>query len=323
VNFQRDLQVRLQERYRRLYKVDFQLYKNEAGYLVNFIRSTPALRYLIEDVERSHAEIDPETWVQEHFGWHQAEWPETETARAKVAWFLLQQWAHNDSGAAMFGHTLDSSQNNLGVGARTATEAVVEPLIEFLQERIGEASDVLYLLERYVRRVEWFEHDRLFAAYEADTAHGESIYDTDLRQFLFEQGIDYPFSQPRSASGESDVVANLDGDDPLVCEVKLYNGDSYRKSYVAKGVQQAASYARDYGKTSAYLVVVNLSAKHLQFHSDAEAKEWPPRIDVGGVIVFIVQVRARPQPSASKRGTAEVVTFTKDDLLRTDDGSGD
>jgi hypothetical protein len=291
--------------------------------LVNFIRSTPALRYLIEDVERSESEIDPAVWVSEHFGWHQAEWPETEIGRAKVAWHLLQQWAKADNAAAMFGHELDSSQNDLGVGARTATEAVVEPLIEFLQERIGEASDVLYLLERYVRRVEWFEQERLFAAYEANTARGESVYDSDLRQFLFEQGIDYPFSQPRSASGESDVVANLDGDDPLVCEVKLYDGDRYGKSYLAKGVQQATAYARDYGKTSAYLVVVNLSPKHLQFHSDSEAKEWPPRIEVGGVTVFIVHVRALPQASASKRGTAEVVTLMKDDLLRTDDASGE
>jgi hypothetical protein len=316
VNYQRDLQVRLQERYRRLYKVDVSLYKNEAGYLITFIRSTPALKYLIENVERSHPDLDPASWVSEHFGWHQAEWPETETGRAKVAWHLLQQWAQDDHGAAMFGHTLDSSENNLGIGARTATEAVVEPLIEYLQERIGEASDVLYVLERYVRRVEWFERDRLHAAYEENPSRGESIYDTDLRQFLFEQGIDYPFSQPRSASGESDVVAGLDGDDPLVCEVKLYDAARYGKSYIAKGVQQATAYARDYGKTSAYLVVVNLSAKHLQLPTDGEAKEWPPRIDVGGVTVFIVQVRALPQPSASQRGTAEVLMLTKDDLLR-------
>ncbi len=319
MNFQRDLQVRLQERYRRLYKAGFKLYKGEAGYLVNFIRSTPALRYLIEDVERSEPDLDPAAWVSEHFGFHQAAWPESEIGRTKVAWYLLQQWTQDDHGAATFGHTLDHSQNDLAYGARVATEAVVEPLIEFLQERIGEASDVLYLLERYVRRVEWFEQDRLFAEYEANTKRGESVYDADLRQFLFEQGIDYPFSQPGSASGESDVVANLDGDDPLVCEVKLYDGDRYGKPYVAKGVHQATAYARDYGKTSAYLVVVNLSAKHLQFHSDAEAKEWPPRIDVGGVTVFIVQVRALPQVSASRRGTAEVVPLTKDDLLRTDD----
>ncbi len=315
MNYQRDLQVRLQERYRRLYKVDAQLYKNEAGYLVTFIKSTPALRYLVEDVERSHPEIDPETWVNDHFGWNQAEWPESETGRAKVAWHLLGLWAQDSQAAALFGHGLDMS-SSISAGARTATEAVVEPLIEFLQERIGEASNVLYILERYVRRVEWFEQAGLYAEYQADTTHGESIYDTDLRRFLFEQGIDYPFSQPLSASGRSDVVAGLDGDDPLVCEIKLYDGDRYGKAYLAKGVQQAASYARDYGKTSAYLVVVNLSPRHLQVHSDAEAKEWPPRIDVGGVIVFLVQVRALPQASASKLGTAEVVAVSRDDLLR-------
>ncbi len=55
--------------------------------------------------------------------------------------------------------------------------------------------------------------------------------------------------------------------------------------------------------------------------ADAEAKEWPPRIDVGGVTVFIIHVRALPQAAASKRGTAEVVTLSKHDLLRTDDAS--
>jgi hypothetical protein len=294
MNFQRDLQVRLQERYRRLYKAGYQLYKNEAAFLVEFIRSTPALRYLVENLERSALDLDPKQWVAEHFGWHTAEWPPSEDGRAKVAWHLLQEWAQADQGAAMFGHTLDPSEKSLAAGARTATEAAIEPFIEFLQERIGEASNVLYLLERYVRRVEWFEQERLWAAYQADTAHGEHIYDTDLRRFLFEQGIDYPFSQPKSASGQSDVVANVEGDDPLVCEVKLYDGASYNKSYLAKGVQQVTNYAHDYGKTTAYLVIFNLSTKILHLPSDGGQKEWPPRIDMGGVTVFLVHVRALP-----------------------------
>jgi hypothetical protein len=319
VKFQRDLQVRLQERYRRLYKAGAKLYKNEAGYLIGFIRSTPALRSLIEDVERSEPDLDPTAWVAENFTWNTARWPESEVGRAKVAWQLLRQWAQEDHGAAMFGHHLDRSNNNLDAGARLGTEAVVEPLIEYLQERIGEASDVLYLLERYVRRVEWFERDRLWSAYEADTAHGEAIYDGDLRRFLFEQGIDYPFSQPRSPSGESDVVAGLEEDDPLVCEVKLYDAASYTQAYLARGVQQATNYAHDYGKTSAYLVIFNLSRKLLKLPSDGGSSEWPARLDVGDVTVFLVQVRALPQPPASTRGAAEVVTVAKEDLLRAEE----
>lgn len=321
MNYQRDLQVRLQERYRRLYKAGDALFTTEAGYLIAFIQSTPALRYLVDNVERSEPEIDPATWITEHVSWQAVSWPPTETGRAKVAWHLLQEWSHEDHGAAMFGIHLDHSQNNTDAGTRISTEAVVEPFIEYLQERIGEVSDILYLLERYVRRVEWFEQERLWKAYEADTAHGEQIYDTDLRKFLFEQGIDYPFSQPKSASGQSDVVANVETGDPLVCEVKLYDGSSYNKSYLAKGTQQATSYAHDYGKTTAYLVIFNLSAKMLHLPTDGEPKQWPPRIDVGGVTVFLIQVRALPQASASTRGAADVVTMTKDDLLQSDDKS--
>jgi hypothetical protein len=316
MNYQRDLQVRLQERYRRLYKAGFRQYKHEAGYLVAFIRATPALLYLVETIQRSEPEIDPAKWIEEHISLQQVDWPETEIGRAKVAWYLLQEWAQSDQGAAMFGYTIDRSRNDLNVGARTATEAVVEPLIEFLQERIGEASDILYLLERYGRRVEWFDQDRLWALYQADTPRGEAIYDSDLRRFLFEQGIDYPFSQPRSASGETDVVANIEGDDPLVCEIKLYDGGRYGKPYLAKGVQQATSYARDYGQATAHLVIVNLSAKMLKLPSDGDLGQWPPRIDIAGVTVFLIQIRGLPQGSASTRGTADVVTVTKNDLLR-------
>jgi hypothetical protein len=156
-----------------------------------------------------------------------------------------------------------------------------------------------------------------------DTARGESIYDADLREFLFDQGIDYPFSQPRSGSGEADVIANLESFDPLVCEVKLFDATRYGKSYLARGVQQAAAYARDYGKTSAQLVVINLSTKHIDFPSDLDQSYWPPRIQVGGITVFLVQVRAQPLPSASRRGAAEVVTITADELVRSseDDSS--
>lgn len=79
-------------------------------------------------------------WVQSNFGWNMAQWPPTEGGRAKVCWYLLQQWATEDTGAATFGHLLNPGDSSLASGARSATEAVVEPLIELLQERIGKAA---------------------------------------------------------------------------------------------------------------------------------------------------------------------------------------
>ncbi len=312
MRYQQDLQVKLQERYRRLYKAGWSTYEHEARYLCEFIRSIPALRFLVESIERAEPELDPAQWKVENIGWNKFDLPQTEDGHAKLCWYLLEEFAEPGHRPMDVGHAIDVGENNLDSLCRIATEGVVEPLIEYLQERIGDSSDVLHLLERYVRRVEWFEKDRLWAAYEADTKRGEATYDRDVRQFLFDQGIEYPFSQPRSASGEADVVADLDEEDPLVCEIKLFDGDV---GYLAKGFHQAVFYANDYRKTSAYLVIFNLTENVLQIGSDASGKHWPPRLEVGGVTVFIIVVSARPQPTASKRGKAQLIKIGKSQLV--------
>jgi hypothetical protein len=165
--------------------------------------------------------------------------------------------------------------------------------------------------------VQWFEQERLYAAYVSDTARGEDGYAVDLRRFLFGQGIDYPFSEPASPAGETDIAALLDTSDPLVCEVKLYDGDSYRVGRIAGGVQQAVRYARDYGKTVAYLVIFNLCADHLALPSDDPERRPPPCLRVGGVTVYMVVVQALPVGSASKQGRANDVVVTRDQLVTT------
>jgi hypothetical protein len=128
----------------------------------------------------------------------------------------------------------------------------------------------------------------------------EEVYDTHLRRFLFAEGINLPFSQAKSASGESDVLTGLDTDDPFIGEVKIY-GVGRTKRSLAGGVHQAISYASDYGKQVAYLMIINLSGKPLSLPSDDDPKLWPPRITVAGTRVYLIAVRALPPvASASK-----------------------
>jgi hypothetical protein len=199
---------------------------------------------------------------------------------------------------------------------RAATTAIVEPLVNYLEETLGSSSDILYLLEKYRRRVEWFEQARLYEAAQGDRRVGETAIDRDLRQFLFDQGVDYPYSQPASASGKADVVSELESDDPLVCELKLYDGDSYGLPYLAQGANQAFRYARDYGKPAAYLVVANMSDQRLDFPSDADPREWPPRLSVAGVVLFFVAVQVKPLSVASKQRGASTRPISRADLLK-------
>ncbi len=216
-------------------------------------------------------------------------------------------------------------QRNLNDNWREFTERVLQPLFDYLTERVGAESSVLYVLERYVRRVEWFDRQALYDQAMANSQRAEEVYDTDLRRFLFSEGMNMPFSQAKSASGLSDVVSELDTDDPLVCELKIFDGASRGKRHLGSGVNQAVQYASDYGKHTAYLVIINLSGRQLALPNDGDPKVWPPNIDVASVRVYLIAVRALPTKSASKQGKPAPVNITQANLVDPDtiDGAGE
>lgn len=301
MKFQEGLQVELRNRYRRLYKSDYDSYASELRYLRAWIEERQALKAIIDAVERSEPGVDADAWFTALSRHDAVEWPDSEAGRAKVVWRILVRLANGDLQASTVGRTF-SRESNLNDAVRDFTDGPVEAFVEYLERRLVAASDMLYLLERYGRRVLWFEQHRLWDSYQADTRHGEALYDADLRRFLFEQGVDYPYSQPAGPSGKVDILVDLEGDSPLACEVKLFDGDSYGAPYLAKGLQQARRYAEDYGRTEAFLVVFNLTTRALSLPTDDNAKQWPPRLHVGGVTTFVVVVQAAPMASASTSG---------------------
>ncbi|WP_108664521.1 hypothetical protein [Euzebya rosea] len=317
MRFNEGLQVRLQEKYRRLYKTSYDSYGFQAKYFVDWIETQPALTSILGTVDRSTPEVDAAQWYEQHKGrdGRGLAYPDSEAGFAKIAWWLVQETAR--AGAQGFRIPMDLTYvRNMDDAIRDFTSAVVEPLIEYLQERLAAETDVLYTLERYRRRVQWFEHERLWEAYNEGSVRGEAILDRDLRKFLFDQGIDYPYSQPASASGKADVVANIETDeDPLVCEVKLFNNDSYGAAYLAKGLNQAVRYADDYGKNEAYLVIFNLSDRRLELPTDDSDSGWPSRLHTAGITAFLIDVQVAPLPSASVQKPQQPVVLSRVQLL--------
>lgn len=314
MRFQESLQVQLRTRYRRLYKSDHGSYASEVRYLRAWLEGQPALKAAVRAIERSEPSLDPDAWLEALERRGGVEYPDSETGRAKVVWRILVRIAEGKLQPHQVAWQF-SGERNANDAVREFTDGAVEAFVEYLEQRLEAESDMLYVLERYRRRVLWFEQQRLWSGYQQDTARGEALYDDDLRQFLFEQGVDYPYSQPVSPSGRVDIMAEADADDPLTCEVKLFNGESYGAAYLAKGVSQARRYAEDYGKTDAYLVVFNLAERPIDLPTDDTSKDWPPRLHVGDVTVFLVVVQARPLASASQSGRVEPIGISRDQLV--------
>jgi hypothetical protein len=324
MRYQQDLEVGLRERLRRLLVAHYTGAVQEVGLTVGWINQRPALRTLLAEAERAEPDLDFdqfETAVRN--ARRGLNWPNrTEEGRASLVWKLMQRIAANSdpdgSVAVSYARGVSWGTKNLNDSWREFTERIIEPLFNFLTERVGTESSVLYILERYVRRIEWFDRKELYDRAVADGQKTEEVYDTDLRRFLFSEGINMPFSQARSASGESDIVSELDGDDPLVCELKVFDAAGRGKRHLGGGVHQAVQYATDYGKNTAYLVIVNISGRPLTLPTDGDPKVRPPFLDVAGVRVHLVAVRAKPTASASKLGKPAPITIARDDLIDPD-----
>jgi hypothetical protein len=319
VRYQQDLQVALRDRLRRLMTTNYTAYAHEAGLVCDWISGQPGLRAILADIAAAEPDVSMDEWEEACAQAQNLVWlTRTEAGRARIIWEWLQSVATSGKSMHQRPITVISAERNINAELREVTELVVMPLFDYLGERIGSESSVLYYLERYVRRVEWFDREDLYERYQANTRKGEKVYDDHLRRFLFDQGLDMPFSQPKSASGLSDVIGDLDTDDPLVCEVKVFDADSRDKRSIASGVHQVINYAQDYSKTAAYLVVINLSGRALELPTDGSDKNWPRFVDIAGVRVHLISVRALPTVSASKMGKAKPVAITREDLADPD-----
>lgn len=323
---QQNLQVNLRERLRRL----LMSHSNEAGHevrlTVEWINKQVVLTALLTEASQAEPELDYGAF-EAALGGSRGSVPwtsRTEDGRAILTWKLMQRIADLESSGnserVIAGYAL-----NVAFGTRNITDAwrefaqrVLEPLFNYLHERLSGESAVLYVLGRYIRRLEWFDRDTLYERAMADTRKIEDVYDSDLRRFLFDEGISMPFSQTRSASGESDILSDLDGDDPLVCELKVFDNENRDKRHVGSGLHQAIQYAEDFGKSMAYLVIVNISGRPLELPTDGAEKVWPPFLETGGVRVNLITVRAKPMPTASKLGKAKPINFSRQNFIDPD-----
>lgn len=247
MSYQQDLQVSLRDRLRRLIVANCEDAGHEVRLVAEWIAGQAALLAILAAAERAEPGLDHGSLVTALQGAgglaRNFHWPsQNEGGRADLIWHVMQRISDDDRNGIDGGQIVINYTRSISSGPEFAemwrefAERILRPLFDYLDERMGAESSVLYSLERYVRRVEWFDRKDLHDRAMADTRRAEEVYDADLRRFLFSEGINMPFSQAKSASGLSDVISELDTDDPLVCEEKIFDGVDRGKSYLARGV---------------------------------------------------------------------------------------
>ncbi len=315
-----NLRSNLQEWRNRLYKSNYENINNNYRFFIDRLKSTPVVHSILQ----SAIDNNPITSEQiDEYHNHIFDYTsggeisfQSEVHAAAVIYSLhLSFIEKNYEGRVLC--------QNLGSGSRFDEnlngflDNYIEPIVNFIHDKLDEANFVLYLLEKYKKRTEWFFHKPLIEKYRIATQNYEQIFEDNLRLYLFDQGIDNPFSTPKSTSGRADIVGLIDSKDPLILEIKLYDSEKgYRKNRVIEGFSQIVKYSNDYNKNVGYLVIFNVDNVEIEIRSEDSDKNFPAKILFNNKVYYLVFINLNFDTSASKTGTLKVEAITKDELTK-------
>ncbi len=316
----RQLRYELQVKKDRLFRVAVQALVDELGLFFEFLQTNPLLNGLLQELRTDAPDF--KTAYEGMAARRRILWPATEKERVKLCLSFLEHCAGSDNQNEPFqiAYSVGSTGGNITDGSHFFLEQFLMPFYEYLDQHIEEYSSVLYTIEKFKLRTQWFERARLFGLFNADPSRGEAVLDKELREFLFDNGIEYPFSTPASASGRADIVASLHTPDPVIIEVKVFDGGSRGRAYIRQGVTQINKYISDYNKHVGYLVIFNVCDRELRF--SLRRPDKPSRISFESKTIFLIDIDIYHdiQP-ASKRPPLTIYEIKEDELFSTDSGS--
>lgn len=311
--YNHQLRSNLQEWKNQLYKSEIRDFKDNYGFFFQKIHNEGILKSLLNNILDTFpiTQGDLDFW-RKQFSHNQVKYRE-ELHRLSYYIHLCNYSLENDSNPV---DCIRIGGAKIGDAQQLFLNRIITPIVNYLHDFLDDINTLLYILEKYKLRTEWFTKDILKDKYKnALNRQYEQVLEDDIRQYLFDQGIDYPFSTPKSASGRADVVSLVNTEDPLVMEIKIYDSErKYGKERIISGFTQIVKYANDYHKNIGYLVVFNLDEIEIEVESIESDNKFPNRVIFNGKTYYIIIINLNYDTSASKQGKLNRLTIPYNDL---------
>lgn len=289
-----NLRTNLQEWKSRLYRATYQQFGHQLKYFFQNIDNNSQLLGLINDAKNDFPlttqqldEYIENINIGNQFSY------ESEVDQAAFCYQILKHFFTKYSTYEIHHYTTflrrDFEDTKNGI-----LEEFISPITYFLHDKLDKSNSIIFLLEKYKRRTEWFTKDELLSQYKKATKNYEKIFEDDLRIFLFDQGIDYPFSTPSSASGRADIIGEIETEDPLIIEIKIVDKDrGYGKERIKEGFTQIVKYANDYNKDVGYLAIFNIDNLVINFKFDDSTKVFPPSFNFDNKTFYFIVINTK------------------------------
>jgi len=280
-------------------------------YLLIFLKDCKKTNFIITQLKNDEYYTEWEPIESKHaIGYEDFNLPKNKKSVAALSLYLLEEFV-NDNFIFRCRHQHNIKGEEYGIIIK---KLFVKKLEDYIYLNIKCSNDILYLLDKYKHQCEWFTKEQLISIYNKDTKHGEYNLTKDLRKFLFDNGIDYPFSEPNSPSGNVDLIYGLETENPLTLEIKLF-GNNYGKNHIRKGFRQAIKYAKDYNQEYAYLFIYNLEDKILEIENDHLMNNIISINHANKIIYIIIANLKSSEESASKLKNMKIEKISKKYLI--------
>ena len=311
--YNHNLQLRIKTLLDRLYLSSYSQFPTNYHIFFSDLKKINLVTYLLEEAAGRHNSIEPQlTLAKENYPNSEFSMADirfiSESDRAAFLHRLNLWWIEQNAEVTELALQYSGSGGDYADQQQSFIHEYIQPIIHFLLDSISESSSVLYLLEKYKFRSENFLGKQLLSKYRSLQKNYEQFLEDDLRLYLFDNGIDNPFSTPKSVSGRADIVGLLDTSDPLIVEIKIFDSErQYRQKKITDGFEQVVRYCNDFNKTTGYLVVFVFDNVEFQLAETAADKTWPQRAEKGGKLIYLVFINLFDRATASVAASAEKI----------------
>lgn len=312
-----NLRTNLQEWMSRLSMANHQQFGHQLKYFFQNIDKNNQLLGLINDEKSAFPLIDKQfdEYFEGKYNGKQISY-ESEVEHAAFCYQILKYYFIKYSKYDIHNSTL-FQRRGFEDTKNTFLEEFISPITYYLIDKLDKSNSTIFLLEKYKRRTEWFTKETLLVQYTSAIKNYEKIFEDDLRIFLFDQGIDYPFSTPSSASGRADIVGQIETDDPLIIEIKILDKEKgYGKGRIKEGFAQIVKYANDYNKQIGFLVLFNIDNLVINFKFEDSKRVFPPSLNFDNKTFYFIVINCYTGYKASKSGETKEITITMDELTK-------
>lgn len=307
-----NIRYKLQKRYRKVNSSDKDIIHFTLNQFLSFLNENSLLKDIIDDLVLRNPNVEIDSG---HIPSCEIEVFKNENTNATAAYKIISACLKSSMPRVEcnVGYNYTDRRGSIfNEGLESFKSLFVEPLYEYIDEQLDEQRAILNLLRRYKHKCEWFPNAHLKELADKDKEKDLSYH---LYEFLYDQGLEFSI-EPSLASGSTDLISSQNSEDPLIADVKVFDGDDRGKSYIVEGFNQIYTYTLNYNEPFGYLIIFKTCEKDIKFSLANETYSTPYVIHNNKTIFIItIDVCNYDGKTASKRGRLKASEIKEEDLI--------